>query len=184
MSYFFWIILIVLILLQGYIWKGLACLIDVILHFFILEPLSTHPSHAQEERPIYTTFRHSIEKLINHFKVLYPRGSFELIISPYSKEGIDDETAIGAYSILEELICNCASHSKAKTIVVYVHLDEEAHRLHLYVEDNGVGFHSDPSLFGQGLQRVHDIVHTLKGEYTIQSHRKKGTIIRVELPYH
>jgi signal transduction histidine kinase len=173
-----------LALFWGVLWKLFYSLLEVIFHLTIVEQLYSHLSHEEEERPIYKEFKEQIEQLISHYQSIYPSGHFEFIFTPEDCHGIDDETAIAAYLIIEEALLNCISHSGAKHIISYIHIDEDEKQLSIAIHDDGKGFDLSKTTSGIGLNAIYTETKRLNGSYTIDSQLNKGTSLYINLHFH
>ncbi|MEO9967981.1 MAG: sensor histidine kinase [Reichenbachiella sp.] len=97
-------------------------------------------------------------------------------------ERLDSKIEINAYRIVQELISNALKHSQATEITAQVNRVDSL--LIIMVEDNGVGFDSQlaKQTDGMGLKNVKSRVNELDGNFNIDSGRRQGTIVTVELP--
>lgn len=96
---------------------------------------------------------------------------------------IDDDaltaaTVHTAYLVLAEALANAVKHSRASSVDVRLHQDED--RLLLEVGDDGVGGARVDA--GTGLRGLADRVAAVDGSIEIQSHRGGGTRVKVVLP--
>ncbi|MGY5355020.1 sensor histidine kinase [Wenyingzhuangia sp. IMCC45467] len=84
------------------------------------------------------------------------------------------------YKIITELTTNVIKHSKASklTIKIIYNLDH----FFLEVKDNGIGFSINDSNKGIGIESIYNRAQLLKGELTINSQLKEGTIVTLILP--
>lgn len=101
------------------------------------------------------------------------------------------EYATNLYAIIHESLTNIRKHAAATHINIFVFCNED--RLHLSIEDNGVGMQlssfSDTSLSEQkqdgyrlGLVGLRERVALLGGQLTLESAPGKGTRIDVSIP--
>jgi signal transduction histidine kinase len=90
----------------------------------------------------------------------------------------DELVEIAAYYVVSEALANAIKHARASAVDVRVwHRDD---RLHLRVEDDGVG--GADTTTGTGLIGLVDRVEALGGRFTLESPLGSGTEILVELP--
>jgi signal transduction histidine kinase len=90
------------------------------------------------------------------------------------------------FRVVQEAISNALRHAAARAVKVT--LRKEPHKLHLLVEDDGVGF--DPDSVGQRIRRGEHLgllgmmerVRNAGGTIALQSRRGDGSRIEVELP--
>ncbi|WP_148284815.1 sensor histidine kinase [Polaribacter sp. MED152] len=89
---------------------------------------------------------------------------------------------IKVYNIINELINNILKHSMAKKALIT--LKEEEGKLYITIKDNGVGFDKTKinENHGLGINQIDARIHMMKGYFNIDSSKKKGTKITIELP--
>ncbi len=98
-----------------------------------------------------------------------------------SLDGLPEAHRTCIYRVAQEALTNSARHAKAKNIRVSVH--GRGDRVHLTVQDDGVGFAPASSLRGGlGLLGIEERVRELEGEVSIVSQPHKGTMLKVEVP--
>lgn len=87
---------------------------------------------------------------------------------------------IAIYRIVQELLNNVIKHARASEVFVYV--VQEDGRLHISVEDDGVGFEVEKTaqaVKGIGLTGIRSRVDLLGGTFTIASRPDQGTIVTI-----
>lgn len=89
---------------------------------------------------------------------------------------------IKVYNIINELINNILKHSMAKKALIT--LKEEEGKLYITIKDNGVGFDKTKinENHGLGINQIDARIQIMKGYFNIDSSKKKGTKITIELP--
>ncbi len=92
---------------------------------------------------------------------------------------LDELVSITAYRVIQECLTNITKHANATNVIVNVRQDEQF--IHLYIEDNGVGFSSAISTQGFGLTGMIERVEGLLGEVNIQSSINQGVKVTVKL---
>ena len=94
---------------------------------------------------------------------------------------IDQTTSITLYRIVQELIHNIIKHASAKNAIVQISTIDD--RLHLEVEDDGIGFNTDilDRAKGIGWRNIQNRIEFLKGKWDIHSEIGKGTSVHIEL---
>jgi signal transduction histidine kinase len=94
---------------------------------------------------------------------------------------IDQTTSITLYRIVQELIHNTIKHASAKNAIVQISKTHD--RLHLEVEDDGIGFNTDilDRAKGIGWRNIQNRIEFLKGKWDIHSEIGKGTSVHIEL---
>ncbi len=103
----------------------------------------------------------------------------------------DDEIPVGytdkdliVFRILQEVLNNIIKHSSASRI--NIKLSYLAPLLHLYVNDNGIGFDMEAipaAKKGMGLHNINKRAGIIGGEVTIKSKPGEGTGITIIIPY-
>ena len=95
---------------------------------------------------------------------------------------LDKELEINFYRILQELITNIIKHSRAKFAVITIFRDHNS--IHLSIEDDGVGFDYETvnnEAEGFGLSGIRERIEILKGDLTISTGAKTGTIFKIKI---
>ncbi len=92
---------------------------------------------------------------------------------------LDELVSITAYRVIQECLTNIAKHANAGYVSVKVMQDEQF--IHLYIEDDGVGFSQAVSTQGFGLAGMIERVQGLLGEINIQSSINQGVKVTVKL---
>lgn len=83
------------------------------------------------------------------------------------------------YRVVQEALNNCAKHSHATQVRVFVRRDGDG--LTVTVQDDGVGFDSTRER-GMGLLGIEERVTRLSGLFSIQSSSGDGTILAIRVP--
>jgi len=123
---------------------------------------------------------HGLENYLNLI-FLTIRSSTEikidLNINIKEEELIQPQLKIDICRLVQEMINNTLKHAKAKTISIkLVKVNRE---ITLDFQDDGIGFNSNKSTEGIGLQSLRKKVSQLDGKITLDSHPKKGTRIMI-----
>lgn len=112
----------------------------------------------------------------------------------YSNSQIHIDTRIGdvrryeqnfeikVYNIIQEFVNNILKHSEAEKAMIY--LDDIGGKLSLRISDDGIGFDKTKVVNkdGLGLNQIEARIQMMKGEFSIDSIRRNGTVIKVVLP--
>ena len=99
-----------------------------------------------------------------------------------SLENLPESHRTCIYRVVQEALTNCARHSQAKDIRITLH--GRGDLVSLTVQDDGVGF--TPQLAsgrGLGLVGIEERVRELGGEVSVFSQPRRGTLLRVEIPF-
>lgn len=92
---------------------------------------------------------------------------------------IDEVVSITAYRVLQECLTNIAKHARAHRVSINVTEDEQF--IHLYIEDDGIGFDQALTCQGFGLAGMKERIQGLMGEMKIESTINQGAKITVKL---
>ncbi len=98
------------------------------------------------------------------------------------KERLDQQTEIGVYRMIQELISNILKHAKASVITIQLnHMDTT---VSVSVEDNGIGFNVAEKIKsgGLGLKNLEARAAKLNGTFYVDSQPGKGTLSVIEIP--
>ncbi|HEX2919617.1 MAG TPA: ATP-binding protein [Bacteroidales bacterium] len=92
----------------------------------------------------------------------------------------DEKTEIAIYRIVNELVNNALKHSQAQNINVQLIIDDS--RIHVIVEDDGIGFDvaKAETHGGTGLKNIRSRVTSLGGKLEMITAPGKGTEVNVE----
>lgn len=81
---------------------------------------------------------------------------------------------------IKEAINNVAKYSQASKLAVTVSLEEQ--KIHIVIEDNGIGFNPD-NVSGNGITNMKKRIEELHGTFEIQSQINVGTKIAAKIPF-
>lgn len=95
-------------------------------------------------------------------------------------DGLGENVSTCIYRVVQEALTNCARHADAHTIRIVLH--GKTNRVHLAIQDDGVGFDSSNETAGLGLIGIKERVHDLGGNVRITSGANRGTLLLVEIP--
>ena len=156
---------------------------------------------------LQTQTEQSIERLRNIIVTLRPpsldtdgalRGSMEELVKQVcglgrltyrfvcakemNEKGISDRVKILLYRLVQEALSNIVKHARATRVTVTLRRVKD--KMHVTVQDNGIGFvpGKHPSIHHVGLRSMQDSVRLLGGELKILSTPGKGTHIRAVCP--
>jgi hypothetical protein len=101
-------------------------------------------------------------------------------------EMISDDLEATLYRVVQEALTNITRHARASRIRLQLLADEEA--LHLYIEDNGVGFDPEQEALRDGRGRfgllgMQERVEVLGGSFEVFTAPEQGTCITVLVPW-
>jgi signal transduction histidine kinase len=91
--------------------------------------------------------------------------------------------AVGLFHIAQEALNNVSKHSQATA--VSIRLTSRNGRTELEVKDNGTGFDiaEAAATDRHGLRNIKDRARSLGADLIVESKVRKGTVVRVELPF-
>lgn len=92
---------------------------------------------------------------------------------------VDEAVSITAYRAMQECFTNITKHAKASRVTISVAQDEKF--IHLYIEDDGIGFDSEVTAKGYGLAGMKERVHGLLGDMKVESSSNQGTKVSLKL---
>ncbi|MEM8897732.1 MAG: ATP-binding protein, partial [Bacteroidota bacterium] len=103
-------------------------------------------------------------------------------ISHGLEKPLEEAATISIYRIISELLSNIIKHAKATEALIQVNREDEL--IFITVEDNGEGFDWPPTgkPSGIGLRNIQSRLDILSGSMSIDSKRKEGTSIHMEIP--
>ncbi len=112
-------------------------------------------------------------------------GSLDIKVNYKIDEGVEDlhPTTIvrrNLFLIFKEAITNISKYSGAKDVVVVLEMKDE--KLHMSIEDNGVGFNVVSGMHGNGLSNMNLRAEAIGAVFHITSHKNKGTQLMLLLP--
>lgn len=115
------------------------------------------------------------------------RGDFKIYFN-VDLAGIDPTTippdiGIGVYRIFQESLNNISKHADAKTVRVFLKIDDS--NLTLEINDDGIGFDVQHVVEKKtlGLVSIRERTLMMNGEYTINSTIGEGTTILLTIPF-
>ncbi len=100
------------------------------------------------------------------------------------QERLDNNIEIQLYRIIQELLTNALKYAKASEI--NIELNHFGEFINVIVEDNGIGF--DPKTLakqknnGLGIENIKNRLEKLKGTFTIDSKKGRGTSVTLDVP--
>jgi two-component system sensor histidine kinase UhpB len=106
------------------------------------------------------------------FCALTMRGDFN---------GIDEDTAITLYRIVQEALTNVARHASADKVEVQLERDAQS-GISLRIRDDGQGFDERSRGKGMGLLGMRERVEALNGKISLASEPGQGVSIEISIP--
>ncbi len=122
-----------------------------------------------------TSLTESLEQLCQLYRT--KDGPTIEFYAPNWNDNISKEHKLGIYRIVQELLKNTIEHSEAKEIIVQI--SKYGHRIHLIVEDNGIGFEESKIQTGLGINNIRNRLSYLNGKLEIESYPNRGTSFNI-----
>jgi PAS domain S-box-containing protein len=95
-------------------------------------------------------------------------------------EKTENEVKLTVYRIIQEQLNNIVKYAKASSVRVQVVLRDQ--QLHLFIEDNGIGFEPTQKKNGLGLSNIKNRAELFQGKAKIESAPNGGCTIKVVFP--
>ena len=125
--------------------------------------------------------RVAVDEMVRQYDALHPQCRFELQATG-DFAGLDDETAIAAYRLIQEALSNVVKHSSATKACVRIAVPSDRKQLHIQIDDNGCGFDRDTIEPGIGMIGMSERVDGLGGTLDLHTQPNAGTSIAIDLP--
>jgi signal transduction histidine kinase len=137
-----------------------------------------------ELRPSILDDHGLLHALASHFLRYTEQTQVEVVFKHDGLDrGFDEEVKTAAYRIVQEALTNVARH--AEVPAVHVRVWSKPKRLHIQVEDEGIGFNGSADTNGVisgGLTGMKERALLLGGTLTIDTTPGRGTCLLAELP--
>jgi len=140
--------------------------------------ISHELSHAA-----YQKIHNFINSLEDLFKTVQNTGNFDYSFKyeeTFDWDGLNGETKINVYRMIQESLQNCVKHAKCENVAV--NLGIEKNGLNISVADDGKGFKTNTGKKGIGMRNITSRIDKLNGEWNIKSALGKGTTINFIIP--
>jgi len=95
-------------------------------------------------------------------------------------DGLGEPVSTCIYRVVQEALTNCARHANAHNVRVVIH--GKGNRVHLAIQDDGVGFDLSDETDGLGIVGIKERVQDLGGIVKITSEVHRGTLLLIEIP--
>jgi two-component system sensor histidine kinase UhpB len=106
---------------------------------------------------------------------------FELSM-PNGLPGVDEESALTVYRVVQEAITNVVRHSGARHCRILLRTDEA--KISILIEDDGEGLAGGAAVWRGGLLGMAERVEMINGSLTVTSNNSRGLRIEVQIPVH
>ena len=119
--------------------------------------------------------------MIGNYASIFGMGNVEVI--PFGlEERIENTLEVAIFRMIQEILTNAIKHAYATEIVIHItHHDDS---LNILIEDNGKGFNprTIDKKEGMGLTNIEKKVEQIGGVFSIDSVKKRGTSIIIDIP--
>lgn len=112
----------------------------------------------------------------------YSNSNIQVNVTVDDVARYEEKFEIRIYNIVQELINNILKHSKATIAEVYLLVKDN--KLHIRIEDNGIGFKVKEvtKKDGLGINQIEARIQVMKGTFQVNSVLNKGTKIKIAIP--
>jgi signal transduction histidine kinase len=117
--------------------------------------------------------------LVNDLKAAHPMN-----VLFFHEKGIEALTSgkkVAFFRIIQEQVKNVLKYSKANNLAI--HLNADAEKVTLLIEDDGIGFDATQTGRGIGLSNIYERTKFYNGTVSIKTAPGKGCKIIVTIPY-
>ncbi|MEW8010689.1 MAG: ATP-binding protein [Candidatus Thiodiazotropha sp.] len=159
--------------------ESATAIIGVCNHMYgvVLDMMNRLRPVALEELGMVT----AIERLVDGWNDRQEECFCALAISG-NFDGVDEDTAITLYRIVQEALTNVAKHAAAEKIEIRLERNTEG-LIALYIRDDGHGFDQSSRHKGMGLLGMRERVEALNGKISLASEPDQGVSIDIHLPF-
>ncbi|CAM3492868.1 tetratricopeptide repeat-containing sensor histidine kinase [Zobellia roscoffensis] len=140
--------------------------------------ISHELSHAAYQN--IPNFIHSISDLLN---TVQTTANFEynfVYNESFDWDSLNANVKINVYRMIQESLQNCVKHAACKNVIV--ELSKTDTGFITKIIDDGKGFKTSSRKKGIGLRNISSRIEKIKGTYTINSSRGKGTTVTLQIP--
>ena len=123
--------------------------------------------------------------LLEFTKTINTTKKIDIKFTYNSKNRFNSMLETTLYRITTELINNTLKYAKAKNVEIEFNYSKEKNKITLLYTDNGKGFNVakvEKTNKGLGLMNIKQRIRIIKGSISIDSERKKGTKVMIEIP--
>jgi signal transduction histidine kinase len=122
-----------------------------------------------------------INELLDQLVIIDPFHT-DLILGDERKiESMNFNVKVTLFRIIQEQIKNIIKHSHAKNVLLQLSVTEK--KVHLLIQDDGVGFDARQTRRGIGLSNIYERTCLYNGHVDLQTQPGKGCSIRIVIPF-
>jgi len=126
----------------------------------------------------------SLEDLLKHWSTRCP--ALKLVLTcPDDIETLEQKITIQVFRVVQECLTNIVRHAQATQASISINLEhhaDAADKLTIQVSDNGNGCNLEQIQTGFGLLGMKERIHSLGGEFSIQTQPTQGMSIAASIP--
>jgi len=134
----------------------------------------------REKSELINNFVSILNKLFEDQKNTYSSKLITVFDPEIKWDLISNIVKINLYRIVQEGLQNCNKYAKAD--IIRVEFKNENDNLVLTIEDDGIGFNTNKTKNGIGLNNIEYRATECKGTVTIKSAKGEGTILTIKVP--
>lgn len=134
----------------------------------------------REKSELINNFVSILNKLFEDQKNTYSSKLITVFDPEIKWDLISNIVKINLYRIVQEGLQNCNKYAEAD--IIKVEFKNENDNLVLTIEDDGIGFNTNKTKNGIGLNNIEYRVTECKGAVTIKSAKGEGTILTIKVP--
>ncbi|MBL0736431.1 tetratricopeptide repeat protein [Flavobacterium sp. GN10] len=134
----------------------------------------------REKSELINNFVSILSKLFEDQRNTYSSKLITTFDSEIKWDLISNIEKINLYRIVQEGLQNCNKYAKAD--IIRVEFKNEDDNLVLTIEDDGIGFNTNKTKNGIGLNNIEYRAKECKGTVTIKSAKGEGTILTIKVP--
>ncbi|MDY7578063.1 ATP-binding protein [Herbaspirillum sp. RTI4] len=123
----------------------------------------------------------AVEEMVQNYDALHPECHFSLT-SEGDFSACAGDILITIYRLIQEGLSNIVKHAGATLCLIHIECLPEVSKVRIHIGDNGQGFNPDQTGSGIGLIGMKERVHGAGGQLHIESDKKHGTRIIIDLP--
>lgn len=143
-----------------------------------IRTISHELNHASYEK--FHNFIVSLEDLIKGIEKSSGIACSLTYDNKVSWDNLLGDIKINAYRIVQESLKNCVKHAQCEHVDIAFGMS--GGKLKLTISDDGIGFDTNKGKRGIGLRNIISRVKKIKGTFSIDSVKGKGTTITVTIP--
>ena len=123
-----------------------------------------------------------INRLINELDVVDP-FKMDLILKDEKKiESVNYHIKITLFRIIQEQIKNIIKYSQARKVILSLSVIQQ--KVHLLIEDDGVGFDEKQTIRGIGLSNIYERTKLYNGKVDLKTQPGQGCRIKIIIPFY